>query len=114
MRFCFEVMEKRGHFVEDKWNMVALSNIKSFAKLITTMYMYKSSFLVSHANVISVYDLRLNRWVQHLKMNDEVAKIVKYYEEADVYLKNFQKILIECDDNYNNIGDQNVMGHLKL
>ena len=76
--------------------------------------MYESSFLVSHSNVISVYDLRLNRWVQHLKMNDEVAKIVKYYEEANVYLKNFQKILIECDDNYNNIGDQNLMGHLKL
>ena len=40
--------------------------------------MYESSFLVSHANVISVYDLRLNRWVQHLKMNAEVLKIMKY------------------------------------
>jgi hypothetical protein len=58
--------------------MVALSNIKSFAKLITNIFMYESSFLVSHANVISVYDLRLNRWVQHLKMNAEVLKIIKY------------------------------------
>jgi hypothetical protein len=40
MRFCFEIMEKHGLFIEDKWNMVALSNIKSFAKLITNIYMH--------------------------------------------------------------------------
>ena len=89
MRFCFEIMEKHGLFIEDKWNMVALSNIKSFAKLITNIYMHESSFLVSHANVISVYDLRLNRWVQHLKMNDEVIKIIKYQEHTNAFLKNF-------------------------
>ena len=94
MRFCFEIMEKHGHFIEDKWNMVALSNIKSFAKLITNIYMYESSFLVSHANVISVYDLRLNRWVQHLKMNDEVIKIMHYQDHANAFLKNSQTMRI--------------------
>jgi hypothetical protein len=76
--------------------------------------MYESSFLVSHANVISVYDLRLNRWVQHLKMNEEVLKIINFEENANAFLKNFQTIRIEGDANYNYIGNQNLMGHLEV
>lgn len=83
------MIQQLGIFKEKKWFMIPFSIVKSHIKLVTSMMMMSASFFVSHSNIVSIFDLRNNKWIQNLKFDHDIIKIVKtYYNTVRVCLSN--------------------------
>ena len=38
--------------------------------------MTEASFLISFSNIVSIYDLRLNKWVQNIKLDSKIISMI--------------------------------------
>jgi hypothetical protein len=62
-RLGFDVIESLGEYKAKKWEMIQYSIVRAHIRLITDILMLNSSFFVAHSNIISVYNLREEKWV---------------------------------------------------
>jgi hypothetical protein len=81
------------------------------------MLMLEASFLVSHSNIVSVFDLRLNKWVQNIIFDYPIIQIIDIsgdynIRQAIVITEKYDKFVLAGDANYNSIADQSKMGQL--
>jgi hypothetical protein len=65
-----------GKFDPVKWHMIGLSIIKSHVRLVSSILMTEASFLISFSNIVSIYDLRLNKWVQNIKLDSKIISMI--------------------------------------
>lgn len=116
MRFCFEMKKSLGEFINEKWDLIKLSIIKNHVKIVTSMIMQDASFIISQSNVISIYDLRLNRWIQNIEVSKPIIKLFKpnHSNEISVLTDNFGVQSIIQSSNYNKINDESKMGRWNL
>ena len=66
------------------------------------MILGRRSFLVSHSNFVSIYDLIKNEWVKHMEFESKVRVLLRDYEEMGsrkvfVVLDNGKIFMIEQD-----------------
>lgn len=45
------------------------------------MILGRRSFLVSHSNFVSIYDLIKNEWVKHMQFDTKVVEILRDFEK---------------------------------
>ena len=67
------------------------------------MILGRRSFLVSHSNFVSIYDLIKNEWVKHMEFESKVRVLLGDYEEMGsrkvfVVLDNGKIFMIEQDN----------------
>lgn len=65
-RFSFDTIKYLGPFDAEKWEAIGYSAIRSHVKFATALIIRGASFMISYSNIISIYDLRLNKWVQNI------------------------------------------------
>jgi hypothetical protein len=59
------------------WYLNGLKSVKMHLRLFPSMEMSKRSYLVAHGNMVSVYDLIKNKWVQNIPFEGEVTNVVR-------------------------------------
>jgi hypothetical protein len=71
-RVSFKESKDAGPLKARRWQMLGLDAIKYHIRLFNSMTLGRRSFLVSHSNFVSIYDLIKNEWVQHIEFESKV------------------------------------------
>jgi hypothetical protein len=76
-RVAFEAAECIGVVKDRQWYFIGFDKIKAHYKLYNQMLLGRRSFIVSHSQQVSVFDLISNEWVQHLSFDSKVQCLLK-------------------------------------
>jgi len=102
-RVSFEASIDAGPLKPRRWDLLNLDCIKNHARLFNSLILGRRSFLVSHTNFVSIYDLIRNDWVKHMEFDGKVRFLLRDYEvegsrKVYVVLDNGKILMIEQDN----------------
>ena len=56
----------------DRWETAVNRRVSNYLKIFNCFIAYSTFFLVSHRNLVSVFDLTTNEWKQEIEFKDVV------------------------------------------
>jgi hypothetical protein len=76
----FEAALDAGPLKPRRWDLLPLDSVKHHVRVFNSMILGRRSFLVSHSNFVSIYDLIKNEWVKHMEFEGKVRFLLRDYE----------------------------------
>ena len=69
------ISEKIDTSEKERWGSILHHRICSYVKIYTSFLCYATYLFVAHRNLVSAFDLRLNKWSKNFEFDDTVRCI---------------------------------------